>query len=134
MKLLHTALVMGATALLAACGEKTETDATAPTDAATETPAMMDDMGNMSGDMDKIATPTEAAQTASGTGTVTAIDKAGGTITLDHGPIAAANWPAMTMAFKASPTLLDSVAVGDEVTFDLKLEGGSGEVTAISKK
>lgn len=134
MKLLHTTLVMGAAALLTACGEKAETEATAPTDAATEGPGMMDNTGNMSADMGKMAMPTEEAKTAIGTGTVRAIDKAAGTITLDHGPIAAANWPAMTMVFKASPTLLDSVAVGDEVTFDLKLEGGSGEVTAITKK
>lgn len=40
----------------------------------------------------------------------------------------------MAMAFKAAPALIDSVKVGDEVHFDLKLEGSGGEVTAISKK
>ena len=44
-------------------------------------------------------------------GTVTAIDKAAGTITLDHGPIPEAKWPAMTMAFKAAPSITDAVKV-----------------------
>ena len=46
---------------------------------------------------------------AKGKGTVTAIDKSAGSITLDHGPIPEADWPSMTMAFKAKPELLDSV-------------------------
>jgi Cu(I)/Ag(I) efflux system periplasmic protein CusF len=75
-----------------------------------------------------------AAKMAKGTGKVTAVDKSAGTITLDHGPIAEANWPAMTMAFKAAPTLIDSVKVGDQVNFELKLEGSTGEVTAIKKQ
>lgn len=40
----------------------------------------------------------------------------------------------MTMAFKADPSLIDRVKVGDEVEFDLKVEGTAGEVTAISKR
>nr|WP_254911502.1 copper-binding protein [Sphingomonas sp. CDS-1] len=83
----------------------------------------MDNMAMASGD-----------KMAKGTGKVTAIDKAAGTITLDHGPIAEAGWPAMTMAFKASPAIIDSVKAGDAVDFDLKLNGGAGEITAISKK
>lgn len=123
---------VGALALalaLAACGPKTEATPPAaeagPVAAAPETPKT-DDMSKM--DM-------AAATTARGVGTVTAIDKTAGTITLDHGPIAEAKWPAMTMAFKATPTaLLDTVKVGDKVAFDLKLMGGGGEVTAIQKR
>jgi Cu/Ag efflux protein CusF len=74
------------------------------------------------------------AKIAKGTGMVTAVDAAGGTITLDHGPIPEANWPAMTMTFKAAPGIAQSVKAGDKVAFDLKLEGGSGEVTAIRKR
>ena len=40
----------------------------------------------------------------------------------------------MTMAFKAAPALIDSVKVGDEVNFELKLDGNAGEVTAITKQ
>jgi Cu/Ag efflux protein CusF len=72
------------------------------------------------------------ATMAKGTGTVTEIDKTAGTITLDHGPIPELKWPAMTMSFEATPaTLLDTVKVGDKVSFDLKMTGGSGEITAI---
>ena len=65
---------------------------------------------------------------------VRAIDKAEGSITIDHAPIPEAPWPAMTMAFKAKPELLGSVKVGDEVTFDLALNDGGGEVTAIQQQ
>ena len=75
-----------------------------------------------------------AARMAKGTGTVTAIDMTEGKITLDHAPIPEANWPAMTMAFKAKPELIKNLKVGDKVAFDLALEGGTGEVTAIQKQ
>ena len=74
------------------------------------------------------------AKMAKGQGTVTAVDTAANTITLDHGPIAEAGWPAMTMGFKASPALVAQVKAGDKVAFDLKLEGGAGEITAIQKQ
>lgn len=126
---LHTLTVLGLAAALAACGSKTETNEAA----ATNTAAPADSESTMAGDMGNMAmSPT--AKMAKGTGKVTAVDKAAGTITLDHGPIAEANWPAMTMAFKAAPTLIDSVKVGDEVNFELKLDGNAGEVTSISKK
>ena len=127
---LHVLPVLALTAALAACGSKTETKEAAATNAAspatTESNAMAGDMGNMA------MSPT--AKMAKGTGKVTAVDKAAGTITLDHGPIAEADWPAMTMAFKAAPALIDSVKVGDEVNFELKLDGNAGEVTAITKQ
>ena len=126
MKLLTTMLALATAGVLAACGQQTDKDAAAPTNAATESPATMDN-GNMT-------MPTGAAKTAKGTGTVKAIDKTAGTITLHHGPIPEASWPAMTMAFKAPPPLLDGLAVGDEVAFDLKLDEGSGEITAITKQ
>ncbi|MES2443419.1 MAG: copper-binding protein [Pseudomonadota bacterium] len=120
MKPLYLA-TLGLTALLAGCGEKAATNVSAPANTA-------ESMGNM-------AMPADTtAKTGKGTGTVTAIDKAAGKITLDHGPIPEVGWPAMTMAFKASPALLDSVAVGDKVAFDLALTGNAGEVTAIRKQ
>lgn len=74
------------------------------------------------------------AEMAKGSGTVTAIDTAAGKITLDHGPIAELDWPAMKMGFAAKPELLASVAVGDNVDFDVTVKGNAGEVTAIKKK
>ena len=113
--------------ILAGCGEKRP----APTvNAEQAAPAAAPGAGGMMPDMDMAG-----AMMAKGTGTVTAIDKTAGTITLDHGPIAEAKWPAMTMEFKATPaTLLDTVKVGDKVTFDLKMIDGTGEVTAIQAR
>nr|WP_217895269.1 copper-binding protein [Sphingomonas sp. CDS-1] len=130
MMKLHALTVLSLTVALAACGSKTETNQAAAANtaapAAAESNAMAGDMGNMAMSL--------SAKMAKGAGKVTAIDKSAGTITLDHGPIAEANWPAMTMAFKAAPALIDSVKVGDEVNFELKLDGNAGEITAISKK
>jgi len=113
---------------LAACGPKTE--ATPP---AVDAVSIATPEAPKAGDMSKM--DMAAATTAKGLGTVTAIDKTAGTITLDHGPIAQAKWPAMTMAFKATPaSLLDTVKVGDKVAFDLKLVEGGGEVIAIQKQ
>ena len=40
----------------------------------------------------------------------------------------------MTMGFKAAPALAGTVKAGDKVAFDLKLENGGGEITAIQKQ
>jgi Cu/Ag efflux protein CusF len=77
---------------------------------------------------------TAGAKMAKGTGTVTAIDAKAGTITLDHGAIPEANWPAMTMGFKAGPSVTQAVKVGDKVAFDIKIQDGAGEVTAVHKQ
>ena len=129
MKHARLTIALGLAALTAACGKKAETPVAAETNQATPAAAMNSDMGNMA--MGPAAT---APIMAKGHGTVTAIDKTAGTVTLDHGPIPEAKWPAMTMAFKAAPTITDAVAVGDKVDFDLTLVGSAGEVTAIQKK
>jgi Cu/Ag efflux protein CusF len=135
MKPLTLAAMLGLAALLAACGQKAETDDAAANTTAEVTGKVDAMASNMSGDMGNMEMPMAgAAKMAKGTGTVTAVDKSAGTITLDHGPIAEADWPAMTMAFKAKPELLDSVKVGDKVAFDLALNGNAGEVTAIQKQ
>lgn len=126
MKLLHLTAALAAAAMLSACGPKTETNAAAPANTAESSGAMSGDMGNM-------AMPADAKR-GKGTGTVTAIDKAAGKITLDHGPIPEVGWPAMTMAFSAKPDLLEKVAVGDKVAFDVTVTGNAGEVTAINKQ
>lgn len=122
MPLIFTLVAMGT--VLAACGRKPAEPMADVAPAATTAPAPSDAMAGM--DM-------AGATMAKGTGTVTEIDKTSGTITLDHGPIEALKWPAMTMSFKATPaTLLDTVKVGDAVSFELKMIEGSGEVTAIT--
>jgi Cu(I)/Ag(I) efflux system protein CusF len=75
-----------------------------------------------------------AARTASAEGTVTAIDAEAGTITLDHGPVPAMDWPAMTMAFDAAPEVRSQVAVGDAVTFEFEASDAGNRIASISKK
>ena len=89
--------------------------------------AQQHDMGAMAG-MDMKASAPAGAQ---GSGVVKALDLKAGSVTLQHGPIAALKWPAMTMAFKADPSLLKTVKVGQKVTFTIK-PGATPEVIAIA--
>ena len=91
-------------------------------------PAMAQAMPDM-GPMDHGATDAKAAG-AQGTGVIKKLDAKAGSVTLQHGPIAALNWPAMTMPFKADPTLLKGLKVGQKVTFTVK-PGDTPEVVAI---
>jgi Cu(I)/Ag(I) efflux system periplasmic protein CusF len=124
-RLLTTAAALGLTVTLAACGGQADTEtAEAPAAAETAAPAGNANMEGMNMAAD--------AKMAKGTGTVTAVSA--DSITIDHGPIPEANWPAMTMGFKAAPEIAKRVKAGDKVAFDLKLENGAGEVTAIQKQ
>lgn len=125
MKRIHLALaglVLAAT--LTACGQKAD-ETIAEATPAPPAPAATDGMA-----MD----PAQASKAAKGSGIVTGIDPVAGMITVDHGPIAEAGWPAMTMGFKASPAVTKDVKVGDKIAFDLKLQDGVGEITAIQKQ
>lgn len=135
MKLIFaTATALALTAGLAACGKPAPEQAAAPPEAATAMAASTTPASAApAGDMGKMAMSADANM-AKGQGTVTAVDTAANIITVDHGPIPEAGWPAMTMGFKASPALVAQVKTGDKVAFDLKLEGGAGEITAIQKQ
>jgi Cu/Ag efflux protein CusF len=81
----------------------------------------------------------ESATTVAGpvrsTGTVTAVNAAAGAITLSHDPIPAIQWPAMTMEFHAeNPAILQGIAVGDHVTFELKSAADTGTITMVQKQ
>ena len=67
------------------------------------------------------AAPPAAASPAGaqGTGQIKSVDAKAGAIPLHHGPIAALNWPAMTMTFKATPEVLKAAKPGATVTFTL---------------
>ncbi len=67
-------------------------------------------------------------------GTVTAVDEEAGTITIEHGPVAAVDWPAMTMAFDADEDLRQEVAVGDEVIFEFRTSDSGNQLTSINRK
>jgi len=81
------------------------------------------------------ATPaTPAAKSGQGTGMVKAIDAAAHTVTIQHGPIPAVGWPAMTMTFKAKPaTLLEGLKVGETVDFSVTTRGMAADITAIHR-
>lgn len=89
--------------------------------------AAADDMANMKG---MSAAP--AAKHGQGKGVIKAIDAKAGTLTLQHGPIPAVAWPAMTMTFKAKPaTLLKGLKVGQTISFDTTVRGMDADVTAV---
>ena len=85
------------------------------------------------GAMTNMAMPTEA-KSGKGVGKVTAIDAATGKITLDHGPVAELQWPAMTMGFGTKPEMLKGIAVGDRVAFEFQWNGSTAEISRIVKQ
>src|SRR3546814_15815672 len=106
MKPLTLAAMLGLAALLAACGQKAETDDAAANTTAEATGKMDAMASNMSGDMGNIEMlMAGSAKMAKGAGTVPAAAKSAGTITPDHGPIAETDWPDMTLSFKAKPDI-----------------------------
>jgi Cu/Ag efflux protein CusF len=104
--------------------------------AAACSPPAPQDAAKSEGDMNmaESAAPAETGPVAS-TGTVTAVDAAAGTISINHEPIAAISWPAMTMQFTAeNPAILQGIAVGDRVAFELKSASEPQIVTAVTKQ
>ncbi|MBA4757994.1 copper-binding protein [Sphingosinicella sp.] len=75
--------------------------------------------------------PASVVQHGKGEGKITAIDEAKGTVTLDHGEIAALKWPPMAMGFEAPADLLKGLKVGDRVAFELDWNGATGRITRI---
>jgi Cu/Ag efflux protein CusF len=66
------------------------------------------------------------ASTARGTGTVNSVDAAGHKVNLNHNPIPAIGWPAMTMDFSVAHSVdLRSLKPGSRVDFTMQ-RGGDG--------
>lgn len=122
--------ILAMAGVLAACSPKpASTEASAASSAAPAETPDMSPMANMSGmamDMDA------GAKKGTGVGVITAIDKTANTVTIKHDAIPAVDWPAMTMAFKATPpALLDGLKVGEKVKFYVSVKGSDAEVTAV---
>jgi Cu/Ag efflux protein CusF len=115
-------LATGPALLLAACGSNPGKSEPAATATAQEMAMPAAGAASMIG------------KTVKGVGEVTAIDAAAGKVTLKHQAIAEAHWPAMTMAFAASPTIVAKAKVGEQVAFDLKLGEAGGEITALNPR
>jgi Cu(I)/Ag(I) efflux system protein CusF len=73
------------------------------------------------------------AQQAGASGEVRRVDAAAGKITLTHGEIPDLKLPAMSMVYRADPSLLQGLKPGDKVTFTARRENGQYVITAISK-
>jgi Cu(I)/Ag(I) efflux system protein CusF len=77
------------------------------------------------------ATPS-ASEPYTGAGKVVAI--AGDQVTIAHGPIKGAGWPAMTMTFTSPSNLKIDVAPGDQVAFAFRQEGNANVLTSLQKR
>ena len=119
---LSLSLSAGAAIALAACSQQPATETETP-NAAASAPA--------TAEMNATAPSSAAEKSATARGVITAVDAAGGKITIEHEPIANLGWPAMTMGFAASPALVGQARIGDRVEFDVTVKGSAGEVTAI---
>ena len=70
-----------------------------------------------------------------GTGKITAVDAAAGTVALDHQPIPAVGWGAMSMTFTTTdPMMLKDLKVGDAVSFELKSAEEKTTIVKIQKQ
>ncbi|MFS8063347.1 MAG: copper-binding protein [Luteimonas sp.] len=90
-----------------------------------------------------LATPSESsvsadispgATAAAASGVVEAVDIAGKTITIAHGPVDALKWPAMTMTFQAPDADLGSIKPGNHVAFEFSSTGMNGTITMITRQ
>jgi Cu(I)/Ag(I) efflux system protein CusF len=83
----------------------------------------------------QVAAADNAAATAvSATGVVVQVKADQGRIKINHDPIPALKWPQMTMFFRVKDqAVLEGIAAGDKVRFDLE-KGATGlEITRIEK-
>ena len=68
------------------------------------------------------------------TGTIEAIDREQGTVTIAHGPVPTLKWPASTMAFQARREQLQGISVGDAVRFTFQSESDEAAIVSIEKR
>lgn len=131
MRITTLMTALAAPLALAACGPSD--DAADISDMPMDDDQMVMDGADMPMMGDRV-TDDGATKSASAEGTVTAVDPEAGTITIDHGPVPAIEWPAMTMAFEADQQIRDDVKVGDEVSFEFRTGEAGSVVTSIVKK
>ena len=115
----HTTLItlLAAPLALAACDSGQDT-------AEMEDMPMAEDAMMMDGQDMPMADTGNAMQSAS----------AQGTITVDHGPVPAIEWPAMTMAFEADEQLRSEVSVGEGIAFEFRTGSEGSVITSITKE
>lgn len=67
-------------------------------------------------------------------GTIEALDRERGVVTIAHGPVPALKWPASTMEFKARREQLEGFSVGDPVQIGFQSEGEEAAIVSIDKR
>lgn len=92
--------------------------------------AMAADMAGMKMDSPSSAA-SEQGQVNHAVGVVKAVDATKGAITLSHEAVPEIKWPAMTMAFSATPAQMASVKVGQKVQFEFTAVGMKAAITKI---
>ena len=91
---------------------------------------LIESEANLKGALERLRAPGEEVYT--GTARIVAADSASGALTMEHDPIPALKWPAMTMDFTVKdPAVLQGIKKGQAVAFDMVKEGGDFLVTAI---
>lgn len=74
-------------------------------------------------------TVAQAAEKPTGQGVIKGVDKSERKLRIAHEPIAALQWPAMTMAFSIAPNVdIDALASGMKITFTLNKGARGGYV------
>lgn len=134
--------VLFSTILLAACSQQPGSAEDQPTPEAAQQSMPMEapsagtttaaDMQMSEAEHKQMAGDAQAATMAMATGTVESVDAGAGKITIAHGPVEALKWPAMTMAFKASPEQVTSVKAGQQVEFEFESKGMDNTITRIA--
>ena len=92
----------------------------------------MDMKGGMDMKMDKKDGKKAAGQTHHASGTVKSVDAGKGTVSIDHGPVASMNWPAMSMSFKAKDKKsLQALKPGQKIDFEFVQHGKDYVITKV---
>ena len=90
------------------------------------------DMKDQQGMDMKMEKKAASSKVHKGTGKVTKVDPAAGSVTIAHEPVSTMNWPAMTMTFKAKDKkLLEKVKQGEKVDFEFIQQGKDYILTAV---
>ena len=68
------------------------------------------------------------------TGTIQALDRQRGVVSIAHGPVPALKWPASTLDFQARREQLEGLSVGDAVQISFQSEGEQAAIVSIDKR
>lgn len=66
-------------------------------------------------------------------GTIEALDRERGQVTIAHDAVPTLKWPAASMAFEARREQLEGLAVGDRVRISFQEEGGQAALVSIER-